>query len=106
MHPSRVTLTGPQLTELMGVARIQPTAVGGEYLELAAVFRIHYLIPLLAHYLATRARNPPVAGDFLGSLRRAPAPTEPDFVRMLGEQNHERVAIRNIVTFMWGAFLA
>ena len=48
MRLGTLTLSGPQLVDILGVARVETRPDNAGYLELNSVFRTHYLLPAIA----------------------------------------------------------
>ena len=57
MSSFSLTLTGPQMVELLGIGRVCVTPGGSELVELPDALRIHFLVPVLAEVVSSRQRR-------------------------------------------------
>ena len=102
-HP--ITLTGPQMVELLGLGRLVTDEDQSELKGLPEIFHLQFVLPVLAEYLHLRQQRRLVPDEFLRGLSEAGAPGPPDFAPYYRRGLHLQVQPRNIMPHFWGMWL-
>ena len=105
MSATRPSLTGVQLVELLGVAKVVQNAGDTDYHEFDGVFRIHYLLPMIAQYLAYRQRYRPDPARFMEGMPQAPLVGAPNFGPYFARGQDRGVPIAHVMPYLWGVAL-